>query len=269
MRMNLVGWSARGGLAALFLAGLVGAASAHTSYLAPSVFATAEADIVTIEASFAEDFMFRPEIAVQSQDFHVLRPDGRRDAFDRVEPFRQLTVLESDLTEAGTYRFTTGERLGRTSTLVRTGGEWRPLAPGETAPRGAQVERSQTATVADVYVTKGAPSRTVVDKPIGRLVIRPITHPNAIYVEEGFNFEVLFDGSPLAGQEIVVDRQGGDYEEPRFQQSIRTDAQGRAHLRVDRAGVYLIMTRFRAAAPAGSETPYRSYTTSLTFEATR
>jgi uncharacterized GH25 family protein len=269
MGVNLGALGARSGLAALCLATLAGAASAHTSYLAPSVFATTEADLVTIEASFAEEFMFRPEIAVQSQDFHVLRPDGRRDAFDRVETFRQLTVLESDLTEAGTYRFTTGERLGRTSTVVRVRGEWRLLAPGESAPRGAQVERSQTATVADVYVTKGAPTRSVVDKSIGRLAIRPITHPNAVYVDEGFDFEVLFDGAPLADQEIVVDRQGGDYEEPRFQQAIRTDAQGRAHLRFDRAGVYLIMTRFRAAAPDGSETPHRSYTTSLTFEATR
>jgi uncharacterized GH25 family protein len=245
------------------------AAFAHTSYMSPSVFSTTNAEIVTVETSFAEDFMFRPEIAVESQDFHVVRPDGQRDTFDRVETFRQLTVLESDLSEAGTYRFTTGERLGRVSTQVRVNGEWHPLAPGETTPRGARTQTSQTATVADVYVTKGAPTRASVDARIGRLAIHPITHPSEIYLEDGFNVEVLFDGAPLANQDIEVDRQGGDYEEPRFSQTIRTDSQGRAQLRFDRPGVYLVMTRHRANAPTGSETQIRSYTTSLAFEVTR
>lgn len=256
------------GLAALLCLTWSGAASAHTSYMEPSVFVTANAEIVTIESSFAESFMFRPEVAVDSQDFHVVRPDGGRDEFDRIESFHQLTVLESDLTEPGTYRFTTGERLGRVSTYVQIDGAWRPLAPGESVPPGARTRQSQTATVADVYVTKGAPTRAPVDHTIGRLTLHPITHPNDIYLGEGFRFEVLFDGAPLANQEIQIDRQGGDYEEPRFQQIVRSDAQGRVQLSFDRAGLYLIMTRHIADAPDGGETSVRSYTTSLTFEVT-
>lgn len=258
------------------LAGLSGAwaatcgmAYAHTSYMWPSVFSTTNAEIVTVQSSFAEDFLFRPEIAVESQDFHLLRPNGQRDAFDRAEVFRQVTILESDLTEDGTYRFTTGERLGRISAYILENGEWRPLAPGQTAPAGAQTQLSQTATVADVYVSKGAPTRQAVDAAIGRLRIHPITHPSEIYLDDGFSFQVLFDGAPLANQDIEVDRQDGDYEEPRFSQQIRTDSQGRVQLNFDRPGVYLLMTRHRADAPAGSETPIRSYTTSLTFEVMR
>jgi hypothetical protein len=34
------------------------------------------------------------------------------------------------------------------------------------------------------------------------------------------------------------------------------------------AGTYLVLIRHRTEAPAGSETPYRSYTYTLTFLAT-
>jgi uncharacterized GH25 family protein len=255
-------------VAALVFSTFASAAWAHTSYLMPSTFSTADREVVTIEASFGEVLFFRPEVAVDSADFHVLRPDGRRDVFDRTETFRQLTLLESDLSEPGTYRFTTGERLGRVATQVQVEGQWRPLAPGATAPAGAPTQRSQTATVAEVYVTKGATTRAAVDAPGGRLAFQPVTHPNAVYAEDGFVFDLRFDGAPLADQVIEVDREGGALEEPRFHQTIRTDAQGRATLRFDRPGVYLIMTRHRAPAPPGAETPIRSYTTSLTFEVT-
>jgi uncharacterized GH25 family protein len=254
------------GAAALLIFGGTGSAAAHVAYMEPSVFVTTQADIVTIETSFAEDFMFRPEIVVTSDDFHVVRPDGQRAPYARIENFTQLTLLEAGLDEPGTYRFTTGERLGRTSTYVLTDGEWRPIAPGETAPAGAPVRQSQTATVSDVYVTKGAPTDASRNVTIGRLAIVPVTHPNAIYRDEGAVFEIRFDGKPMAGQELEVDRQGGDYEEPRYSQVVKTDASGRVTLNFDQAGVYLIHTRHRADAPPGSATPMRGYTTSLTFE---
>ncbi|MEJ0061558.1 MAG: DUF4198 domain-containing protein [Terricaulis sp.] len=244
------------------------AASAHTSYLKPNSFGSAEANAVTIEASFTEDFL-RPEIPVESQDWHLYRPDGLRDTYDNVVVLRQMTVLESDLTEPGTYRFTTGERLGRTSTQARIDGQWRPLEPGAAAPAGAPTRQSQTATVADVYVTKGAPSDAVLGIAVGHLAIRPLTHPSAIFLDDGFRFRVAFDGAPLANQDVNVYRDGGIYDETPFHQVFRTDSNGELHLSFDRPGAYLIMTRHSADAPAGSATQIRSYTTSLTFEVTR
>lgn len=243
-------------------------AAAHTSYLKPNLFSTSEARAVTIESSFTEDF-FNPEITIESQDWHLYRPDGRRDTYDNVATLAQMTVLESDLDEPGTYRFTTGERLGRNGVQVRVNGQWTALEPGQAPPRGAETRQSQTATVADVYVTKGAPTNTVIGVNVGRLAIRPTTHPNSIFVDQGFRFRVLFDGAPLANQEINVYRDGGKYDETPFHQVVRTDGQGQVALSFDRPGVYLVMTRHGAAAPAGSSTAYRSYTTSLTFEVTR
>jgi hypothetical protein len=64
-------------------------------------------------------------------------------------------------------------------------------------------------------------------------------------------------------------RQGGGYDEASFAQINKTDAGGHLKLKFSQPGVYLIMARHRGDAPPGAATPYRSYTTSLTFEVAR
>jgi len=264
-----MGRRATAGLALAAAMACAGAAAAHTSYLLPSVFSTASDKLVTIEAAFAERQFFRPEVAVTSPEFHLLRPDGRRDTFDRTETFTQVTILESDLTEPGTYRFTTGERLGRTGTQVLENGAWHAVEPGKTAPAGARTRSSQTVTVAEAYVTKGAPTRPAVDAPAGRLAIRTDVHPNEIFLEKPLTLAFTFDGAPLAGQEVELDREGGTFEEPKYHKVLKTAADGKLHITFDRPGVYLVMARHAAPAPAGSGTDMRSFTTSLTFEVLR
>jgi Domain of unknown function (DUF4198) len=243
-------------------------ARAHTAYMLPSTFATPSATEITVLTSFSEDCC-KPEIVVTSDDFHLYRPDGRRDTYDKIASFKQVTVLESDLTEKGTYRFTSGIRLGRSSTQYLINGVWTALEPGKQPPKGAKSQTSQTETLSDVYVTKGAPTKQVVDLKLGRLAIHPITHPNEIYLESGFKFELLFDGKPLANYEMELFRDGGTYDEKPFKQAVKTDKAGMVDLSFKDAGIYMIMTRHAAPAPAGAQSDQRSYTTSLTFEVAR
>lgn len=246
---------------------------AHTSYLLPNYFSLTEGKTITLEGGFAEKF-FSSDVALTAQDFHLYRPDGKRDSFDKIVSFEQITILESDITEPGTYLFTTGERLGRISTIAKVKGEWvsvNPDDPKAQVPADAtEVAKLQTATVTDVYVTKGAPTKAVLSlAPQGRLAIMPITHPNAIFLDEGFELAVSYGGKPLANFDTTLYRQGGGYDEKSFAQIRKTDANGRLQLKFDRPGVYLIMARHRGDAPKGAATPYRSYTSSLTFEVTR
>jgi len=247
------------------------AAAAHTSYILPNVFSTSTGRMVTVQSAFAEDF-FNPDVAVESEYFHVVRPDGTRDEFDSHTQFRQVVILEEALDEDGTYRLTTGPREGRRSRMRRVDGEWRSLEFDretrtfiEPAP-GVETAEFQTLTVADAYVTKGAPTDAALAIWGEGLELRPVTHPSEIYLEDGFELELLFNGSSMAQRELHLYRADGHYETPPFHQVFRTDAAGRAHLQFDRAGVYVVMLRHRAEAPADAATPYRSYTTSLTFE---
>jgi len=244
-------------------------ALAHTSYLKPNVFSAGPGvERVSIEAAFTENFP-QPDGPVESQDFHLYQPDARRDVYDNIAVLSQMTVLENDLTEPGTYLFSSGERLGRTGLQGLIDGQWRPLDPDEPPPPGVRTRQTQTATVANVYVTKGATSNGVLGVHVGTLEIMPLTHPSAICMDDGFRVRVLMSGRALANQEINLDRDGGAYDATPFHQVLRTDAAGEALIHFDRPGIYLAMVRASGDAPAGAATPIRSYTTSLTFEVSR
>ncbi len=259
-------WSALPALALLGLAvGLAGAARADTSYLRPNWFTTATGDLVTVQSSFTEDFS-NPAVGVKSEAWTVIGPDGAASTFKTRGEFTQLTVLEAETKANGTYRLSTGERLGRVGPQVLVDGVWQPFAPGREIPPGAQTRQSQTATVADVYVTRGAPTHAPVEARIGALELKPDRHPNDVYLDTGFSLRVLLNGRPVAGQAVEVWREGGSYDEPPYRVRHVSAADGRVTLNFDRPGVYLIWTRMSAEAPAGAATPIRSYTTSLTLE---
>lgn len=249
-------------IGASFLVATAGAAYAVTSYVLPSDFAP-DNGRVSIEASYATNF-FTPGIALSS-DFTLVQPDGTSGIFDQVEINGASTHLGTSLTQRGTYRISSGERLGAVSTLVGVDGTWRPLAQGETPPEGAPTTTIQTVTVADAYVTRSAPTRGAVDAQSSRLALHPITHPNQILVSDGFQVQLLFDGQPFANMPIVLYTDGAtDTDTTHY---FVTDANGNATIALDHPGRYVIAVRHRANAPAGSPAQVRSYTTSLTFEA--
>ena len=254
-------------ISALFFTSAV---SAHTSYLKPNVFSTSRGKMVTLESAFTEDFS-NPEVSITSQDWHFYFPDSSQGQYDHIVKFKQLTVLEQELSQTGTYRFSTGERLGRKGKMYQMPdgqlksvfNEKREELP---KPAGAKIVTTQTATVADVYVTKGAPTQPVLSTKIGRLRIEPVTHPNEVYLEEGFSFKLTFDDKSLAQQEMTLYRDGGAYADDKGKRHFKTSDNGTTTLNFTKPGIYLLMTRHRATPPKGVEMDMRSYTTSLTFE---
>ncbi|MEL6686299.1 MAG: DUF4198 domain-containing protein [Pseudomonadota bacterium] len=259
--------------ALLSLSAVVAApAFAHTSYLKPTTFSTTRGNMVTLQCSFTENFS-NPEIAVKSQDFHYYTPSGERRDYDNIVTLRQITLLEQAIEEEGTYRFSTGERLGRKGTILVLRDRTEKRLFGEAAknpevPEGGKIVTTQTATVADVYVTKGAPTDGATNVDIGRLVLRPAVHPNEIYLDEPLEVTVSFDGQLLKDQTMSLYREAGEFDADKGKSELKTDANGVVTIPFQEAGVYLLYTRHKADAPAGSETDRRSYTTSLTFEVT-
>lgn len=249
-------------LTAALLALTAAPAAAYTSYLKPASY-WPEGDEVSIEGSFASQF-FTPQIAVPAE-IAGLNPDGSPIIFESVAVQGASTAIEADLPTAGTYRISTGEQFGNVTTLVGVDGQWRPLGEGEQVPPGAQTTTLQTVTRADVYVTRGAVSREVLDQPRGRLAIRPITHPNQVLAAQGFQVEVLFDGAPMANTAVTLYGAGDpDTDQDRY---VVTDAAGRATFTFEAPGQYVIAARHRANMPAGGAAQIGSYTTTLTFEA--
>lgn len=243
------------------------AASAHMPYVLPTLFDLGNGDHVTVSASFAED-AFVPEIAMRDAPFHLIKPDGTRGDVGPVTYLRDLAIFEADTKAEGTYRITSGQRAGRKSTMYQADGKW--IVQGESddpIPAGAQLVPVQSMTLADAYVTRGAQNDAAL-KPFGvALEIQAVTHPNAIASGGAAKFALLFDGKPLAGVEVTLFRAAGVHDGKKVAGKATSDAQGRFSLTPGDAGIYLILVRHRAEAPAGSATPYRSYTYTLAFDA--
>lgn len=241
-------------------------ASAHMPYVLPTQFDTQKADHVTVESAFAED-AFLPEVAMRDAPFHLIGPDGARLPTGPVTTLRDLTIFEADIKTDGTYRITTGQRAGRTGKMVRDGDKWVMGGEGGAPKPGAQQVDVQSMTLADTYVTRGAPT-TAALKPRGEaLEVQAVTHPNAITAGSTADFILLFDGKPLAATDITLFRAAGLHDGRKVAAQVKSDAAGRFTLRPDDAGTYLLLVRYRGQAPAGSATPWRSYTYTLAFDA--
>lgn len=249
-------------VASAFFAVLAGSASAYTAYLMPDDFLPADRS-VSLHASYATTF-FTPGSPVGG-NIAVVEPDGADGYFSYMEVTAQATQMRSPLHKEGTYRFTTGEQLGHVANMVGVDGNWRQLRDGEAVPEGAEVRTLQTVTVADVYVTLGAPNRTAVDRTVGRLSLRAVTHPNQVVVSQGFQVQAMFDGAPFANAALVVYKAGEPEND--LDRFATTDASGNATLTLDGPGEYILVARHRADAPAGSQAQVLSFTTSLVFEA--
>lgn len=254
--------------AGLLLAVAPGAALAHMPYLLPNVFDTVERDHVTVQASFTED-PFIPEVVMKSDAFHVLGANGRT-PITAVTYLRDLAVFEAPIPAKGAYRISSGERLGRKGKMFKSAaGQWEMTGEGAERPAGVELVDVQSVTLAEVYVSRGAPTNEALAVTGKGLELRPITHPSAIFAGQPARFELTFDGKPVGGASVEVYRSAGIYDgRKRLDGALKTDAKGGFALTPPDAGTYLALIRHRTAAPAGAETPYRSYSYSLTFEAT-
>lgn len=243
----------------------IGSARAHSPYLLPNLFDVGKRDHVTVQGSFTEEF-FEPDVAMKSDDYHVLTPTGAKVALTPVYT-RDLAILEAETKDAGTYRISTGRRGGRTAKAAWVDGDWKFLGPKEEAPAGAKTYDVTSVTMSDVYVTRGKPSEQALATRNTGLEYRPLSHPNSAFVGQQMKFEVLYDGKPLAGHSVSVYKGQARYSDKNAFAEVITDKAGHFGFKPDQPGVYLAMSRHRPT-PAKDSQQGVSYTYSVVIEAT-
>ncbi|MEL1265419.1 DUF4198 domain-containing protein [Pseudoxanthomonas putridarboris] len=254
-------------LACAVLGAAAAAASAHTPYLAPSNFAPRGGETLALDAAFAETF-FVPEAVFDDSRFSVTGPDGTVAAPDAVQLLKTRAVVEHTLPEApGTYRFSTGPRLGA---LFRTweanGKQESSRDPDARIPAGAKMLANfQSLTLAETYVSVGAPDRGALRARGKGLELVPATHPNDLYVGETFEFTVQYDGKPLADQKVEITEAVWTSDRKPQVETLSTDAQGRAVFKLRHAGTWVALSRHRTPAPAGAPVDEYSNSYTLTF----
>ncbi|MAK62694.1 MAG: hypothetical protein CMK09_17120 [Ponticaulis sp.] len=243
------------------------AAQADTSNLLPHEFYLEEPGSVTVQASFTERFPL-PNVALRTDTMKIVTPSGEDQAFAEQVTTGVLTVLEAELEETGTYRLTSGNRLGRTGHAYRHNDKIVRLNRGFDEldlPVGAELFTSQTVTLADVWVTVDEPT-PYKPEPLSRLELVASEHPSCLKADMPIRFTALFDGEPLVGQPIMLTRAFGTYAGDGDGLTYTTNSQGELAFDGLHAGVFLLMTRLITDAPETAETDLQSYTTSLVFD---
>lgn len=242
-------------------------AHAHTPYLLPSSFDVQPKDAIGVDAGFTEKF-FMSDVAFGDTAFSIVTPAGARIPFGDIHQFKQRTVAEQKLPdEKGTYRLSTGPRLGAIfRTWERNGKTESSRDPKQAVPADAKLlSHYQSLSVSEAYVTAGKPSTKALEAVGKGLEIVAITHPSDLFVNEKFEFTVQYDGKPLAKQKVSIYRSAMDLASQSTVQNLTTDADGKVALPLTKSGIYLALVRYQGAAPVGAAAPMYGNNYTLTF----
>lgn len=242
--------------------------SAHTPYLVPNAFEPINGGLITLDASFAERF-FVPEIVFDNSEFEVRLPNGSTTEPDTVISIKSRIIVEHDMVDDGTYRFSTGRRLGRVfKAYLQNGERFTMEDPSEPIPEGTElISFYQSITMAEAYVTRGGPTDKALQARGDGLEFKTNSHPNDVFVGETLNLQALYYGEPLAELNVDVflaSQQFGD-DSPLI--TLISGRHGELNFTPEEQGVYLLRSRHRAEAPEGSAAPEFSHTYTLVIEA--
>lgn len=260
---------------------LTSTAMAHTQYVVPFNFAI-EKNVATLQASAAEDF-FVPDHAIKA-DFQLTSPDGKTSKIDAVTAFQEVSIIEANTPDKGTYKISTSSERAGKQALVD--GKWQSVraapaatpAPANATPAaaparrflteadlkpGTEVVATSSSTQVVTYVSRGAPDNTVL-KPTGKgLELDFKTHPNDIYLDQGFSFVVLLNGKPAPHASFELHRGGvkGDSKK------VQSDANGVINIKFEQPGAYLLEGSYPTPPTDPAAKPLsQRYNYTLSFE---
>lgn len=240
-------------------------AQAHSPYLKPNTFnAEEQRRHVTVEASFAEGDL-RPDMAMKSEAFHLIGPDGRKLSLAPTAVLKDASYLEVPLgAGTGTYLVSSGMRKGRLAKAVLRQGKVHFSERKEDEQPGDMPIEVQSVTRADVYVSRGRPS--AVDYDTEGVEIYPVTKPYDLYAGETVTVRVRENRKPLAGETLTLIADGQNYASSKQAgQDFSTDAAGEVSFKPKTAGIYLLQVRVRRPSP-GNPALWLSNTATLTVE---
>jgi uncharacterized GH25 family protein len=251
--------------------GAAAGAAGHDFWVEPSSFRPALGSSVSLGLRVGEGFRGEPFPRIPDYIVRFVSRDGRgeRPVPGRPghDPAGQLQITEPGLslvlyeslpypTEVAAEKFEqylASEGLDAIAALRRKRGE-----TGRPA-----MERFSRCAKAMLVAEAPATRKAWADEPLGcPLELLAETDPMTTPPDSDLVFRVLFRGRPLAGVRVAA----REREQPEAVVSARSDSDGRVHLRLRRAGVWLVKALHVEPAPADAAVSWESWWASLTFE---
>jgi uncharacterized GH25 family protein len=103
--------------------------------------------------------------------------------------------------------------------------------------------------------------------PLGfKIEIIPHQNPYSLKVGESLDVELLLDGKPLADNAIMATFDTNSKEPEAYAQVIRTDAKGKAKIKLTNSGVWMIRSNYMTELQNDPKAEWESYWANLSFE---
>ncbi|WP_174274742.1 DUF4198 domain-containing protein [Sphingomonas bacterium] len=250
-------------LAATALLSIASAADAHRLWLEPSqTIVSGQDSWVTFDAAESTDVFVPDHRALRIEQIKVTQPDGGAGQAQNAMAGKYRLTFDVQIDKPGTWKIAMASSNVMGSFKLngeerRVGGRFGPPpggAPG--LPGGPGFQRPPPIAVKDipaeatdvkltevsmrneVFVTSGAPTRTVIT-PTGKgLELDPLTHPDELISNEPARFRFMIDGKPAPGLKLTLVSGGRRYRDSDNALQVTTGADGVATIKWPAAGLY-------------------------------
>lgn len=244
-------------------------AQAHVPYLKPNQFNVTHHRL-TIESSFTE-FPFQADFAMDSPNFTITSPKGMTSAITPIARTKAAVYLEPELTEKGTYRISTGPRIGPVYKAVEATDGKLYFADDMKRVTGKATSLAYY-SYADTYIFKD--DQKYEAKPFNKGVeIIPLTSPNGLMPGGELSFRVLENGQPVPNARIIVVADNEHYLQHRIgdlydvdnirESNIVANPQGEFTFQPQKAGLHFLFVTIHHQI---NEKLWESHNASLTLE---
>lgn len=231
------------------------AAQAHRAWFVPSATVlSGDGAWVTVDAAISNELFYPDHRAMRVEGVTIAAPDGSTAAPKNASTGQYRSVFDVELSKPGTYKIGTASNSVMASwtengEVKRFRGSAEDFA--KQVPAGAaDLKTIKSFNRNETFVTRGAPTDTVL-KPTGKgLELVPVTHPNDLVAGEAASFRFMIDGRPAADLEVTVVPGASRYRASPGEIKVKTGADGGFKLTLPEAGMYWLNASVRSGAGA-------------------
>ncbi|MDG2529446.1 DUF4198 domain-containing protein [Caulobacter endophyticus] len=219
------------------------AAHAHRAWFVPSAtILSGEGSWVTVDAAISNELFYPDHRAMRVDGVVITTPDGTTEPLKNAATGQYRSVFDVELAKPGTYKIGTASNSVMASwtengAVKRFRGSADDFA--KQVPAGAaDLKTIKSFNRNETFVTRGAPTDTVL-KPTGKgLELVPVTHPNDLVATEAATFKFLIDGKPAADLEVTIVPGNSRYRATPGEIKVKTGADGAFKVTLPEAGMY-------------------------------
>ena len=242
-------------------------AFAHQQWVLPNFFVN-DAKDDTVWLAFEHtlgDQRFKPSVGPGPSLLTVTGPTDEYSPPSFVYTGKTRTIAETELKKPGTYQITAEEPEAHWTKLIE-GDKKRWIRRPRDLVVGKKIDVSKRYWAkAIAYVTFRKPTRMPLAPQGDPLELVPIDHPNRIEPGKPFRIRVLAKGAPLSGGKIKVYSEASEGHDAAM--TIKSGADGRAQLKLPKAGRYLVSITHEVPAKSDPKADAYVYSVHLMVEA--